>query len=51
MLGMVVQMLLKEGAEANAQGVNYSNALQAASAGGDAEIARLLLEEGADVIA
>ncbi|KAI6780066.1 Ankyrin repeat domain-containing protein 50 [Emericellopsis cladophorae] len=45
----VVELLLKEGADVNAEGGGYSNALQAASSEGHAEIVRLLLEKGADV--
>ena len=41
--------LLEKGADVNAQGGNYGNALQAASSGGHEVIVKLLLEEGADV--
>jgi hypothetical protein len=36
-----------KGAEVNAQGGKYGNALQAASVGGHKAVVRLLLEEGA----
>lgn len=42
-------MLLEKGADVNAQGGKYGNALQTASAEGEQEIIRLLLEKGADV--
>ena len=42
---------LKEGADVNAQGGYYGNALQAASNNGHKEIVQLLLERGADVYA
>jgi ankyrin repeat protein len=45
----VVQLLLDKGADVNAQGGDYGNALQAASAGGHKEIVQLLLDKGADV--
>jgi ankyrin repeat domain-containing protein 50 len=45
----VVQLLLDRGADVNAQGGRYSNALQAASAGGDEKVVQLLLDKGADV--
>ncbi|KAK8064712.1 hypothetical protein PG994_007350 [Apiospora phragmitis] len=41
--------LLETGAEVNAQGGNFGNALQAASLGGHEAIVRLLLEKGAEV--
>jgi len=41
-------MLLETGAEVHAQGCQYGNALQAASAGGHESIVRPLLERGAD---
>jgi ankyrin repeat protein len=45
----IAVLLLEKGADANAQGGYYGNALQAASAYGYKEIAVLLLEKGADV--
>ncbi|OQD66277.1 hypothetical protein PENDEC_c056G05958 [Penicillium decumbens] len=44
-----VQLLLEKGAEVNAQGGEYGNALQAASCRGHEEIVQLLLERGAGV--
>jgi ankyrin repeat protein len=44
-----VQLLLGAGAEVNAQGGSYGNALQAASFVGHEGMVRLLLEAGADV--
>jgi ankyrin repeat protein len=41
--------LLEKGAEVNAQGGFYGNALQAASLRGHVEIVQRLLEEGAEV--
>ena len=41
--------LLEMGADVNAQGGNYGNALQAASYGGHKAIAKLLIDKGADV--
>ncbi|CAG8898171.1 unnamed protein product [Penicillium egyptiacum] len=41
--------LIGKGADVNAQGGEYSNALQAASATGRKEIVKLLLDKGADV--
>jgi ankyrin repeat protein len=38
-----------KGANVNAQGGHYGNALQAASAHGDNDIVQLLLEKGANV--
>tara|TARA_R110002003_G_scaffold2558_1_gene24472 strand:+ start:1917 stop:2291 length:375 start_codon:yes stop_codon:yes gene_type:complete len=45
----VVVLLLDKGADVNAQGGYYGNALQAASARGDKEIATLLLDKDADI--
>jgi ankyrin repeat protein len=45
----VVQLLLNQGAEVNAQGGEYGNALQAASRSGHKEMVQLLLNQGADV--
>ncbi|KAM0708540.1 hypothetical protein Q7P35_005192 [Cladosporium inversicolor] len=45
----VVRFLLDKGADVNAQGREYSNALQAASARGHNEIVQQLLDKGADV--
>jgi ankyrin repeat protein len=42
-------MLLEKGADVNAQGGYYGNALQAASAEGKKEVVGMLLEKGADV--
>jgi hypothetical protein len=47
--GLVRFVLAKEGAEVNAQGGEYGNALQAASFYGHEEIVKLLLEKGAEV--
>ncbi|KAJ5477775.1 hypothetical protein N7530_003284 [Penicillium desertorum] len=46
-----VQLLLDQGADVNAQGGWYGNALQAASAGGHKETVKLLLDQGADISA
>ncbi|CAN9191527.1 unnamed protein product [Alternaria alternata] len=43
------RMLLDKGADVNAQGGHYGNALQAASAGGHEAMVMLLLDKGADV--
>jgi ankyrin repeat protein len=45
----MVQMLAARGADVNAQGGGFDNALQAASAEGHTDIVKLLLEEGVDV--
>jgi ankyrin repeat protein len=44
-----VNLLLEKGADVNAQGGEYGNALPAASFGGHEAIANLLLENGADI--
>ena len=44
-----MKMLLENGAEVNAEGGEYGNALQAASYGGNEAIVKLLLENGAEV--
>uniref|UniRef100_A0A8H7NI02 protein S-acyltransferase n=1 Tax=Bionectria ochroleuca TaxID=29856 RepID=A0A8H7NI02_BIOOC len=41
--------LLQKGADINAQGGEYGNALQATLAGGHLEMAQMLLEKGADI--
>jgi hypothetical protein len=43
----VVQLLLDEGADVNAQGGRYGNALQAASQGGHEQVFKMLLDAGA----
>ncbi|KAJ7928714.1 ankyrin repeat-containing domain protein [Mycena leptocephala] len=48
-IGPVVWELLEYGAEVNAQGGEYGNALQAASLGGVSEIVRLLLDHSAEI--
>ncbi|KAL8664146.1 MAG: hypothetical protein Q9168_007966 [Polycauliona sp. 1 TL-2023] len=48
-LDLLVQTLLDKGADINAQGGSYGNALQAASRGGHEPIVQLLLKEGAHV--
>ncbi|KAL4923048.1 uncharacterized protein BDV17DRAFT_285724 [Aspergillus undulatus] len=48
-LQYTVEQLQRKGADVNAQGGVYGNALQAASAKGHTEIVQLLLEQGADV--
>jgi ankyrin repeat protein len=45
----VVKLLLDKGADVNAQGRPYGNALQAASARGHKQVVKLLLDKGADV--
>jgi ankyrin repeat protein len=45
----IVELLLDKGADVNAQGGEYGNALQAASLGGHDKIVELLLDKGADV--
>jgi hypothetical protein len=45
----MVAMLLDRGAEVNAQGGEYGNALQAASRGGFMEVVAMLLDRGANV--
>lgn len=43
-----MKLLLNKGASVNAQGGEYSNALQAASEEGHTQIIKLLLGKGAD---
>ncbi|KAF1810116.1 hypothetical protein P152DRAFT_401955 [Eremomyces bilateralis CBS 781.70] len=45
----IVELLLGKGADVNAQGGTYGNALQAASSGGNKDIVELLLGKGANV--
>jgi ankyrin repeat protein len=44
-----VQLLLEKGADVNAQGGNYGNALQAAASNGNEGIVRLFLEKGTEI--
>ncbi len=48
-LNATVRTLLEKGADVNAQGGEYGNALQAASFGGHKEVAKMLVKKGADV--
>jgi hypothetical protein len=43
----MVKMLLDKGAEVNAQGGEYGNALYAASWGGHEQVVKMLLDRGA----
>jgi hypothetical protein len=45
----MVKLLLDKGADVNAQGGTYGNALQAALQGGHEQVVKLLLDKGADV--
>ena len=45
----MAKLLLDKDADVNAQGGEYGNALQAASAGGHEQVVKLLLNKGADV--
>ena len=45
----VAKLLMEKGADVNAEGGYYGNALQAASYNGHEAIAKLLIEKGADV--
>jgi ankyrin repeat protein len=45
----IVELLLSKGADVNAKGGYYGNALRAASEGGHERIVELLLSKGADV--
>ncbi|ORY09452.1 hypothetical protein BCR34DRAFT_516475, partial [Clohesyomyces aquaticus] len=45
----VVKLLLDKGADVNAQGGRYGNALQAALVKGNEQVVKLLLDKGADV--
>ncbi len=47
--GKVVQMLLDKGADVNAQGGDFGDALQAASCEGHEKVVQMLLDKGADV--
>jgi ankyrin repeat domain-containing protein 50 len=44
-----VQLLIERGADVNAQGGRYGNALQAASLGGHEKIVQILIKREADV--
>jgi hypothetical protein len=48
-LNVTTRLLLDEGADVNAQGGHYDNALQAASYGGHEQVVKMLLDKGADV--
>jgi hypothetical protein len=48
-LSTITRLLLERGADVNAQGGEYGNALQAASFDGNEKIVKLLLDKGADV--
>ncbi len=45
----MVEILIKRGADVNAQGGQYGNALQAVSFGGYEKVVQMLLEKGAEV--
>ena len=45
----MVQMLLDKGADVNAQGGYYNNALQAALFKGHDQVIQMLLDKGADI--
>jgi ankyrin repeat protein len=45
----VAQLLIEKGADVNAQGGRYGNALQAALGNSHEQVARLLIEMGAHV--
>jgi ankyrin repeat protein len=48
-LSTIARLLLDEGAEVNAQGGRFGNALQAASERGHKQVVKMLLEKGANV--
>jgi ankyrin repeat protein len=48
-LSTTTRLLLDKGADVNAQGGLYGNALQAASSGGHEQVVKTLLDKGADV--